>query len=75
MVAASAESGKRCISQVYLDGVKVMYPFDVNSISPGSLRGVEFYPSLNAPADFPAGPGYCGVLILWTQLKTLSRQR
>lgn len=70
MVAASNESGKKCISQVYLDGVKIMYPFDVNSLTPGSLRGVEFYPSLNSPSDFPAGPGYCGVLILWTQLKS-----
>ena len=70
MVAASNESGKRCISQVYLDGVKIMYPFDVNSLSPGSLRGVEFYPSYNTPGEFPAGPGYCGVLILWTQLKS-----
>ena len=69
VVVASAESGKRCISQVYLDGVKVMYAFDVNSISPGSLRGIEFYASLNSPSDFPAGPNYCGVLVLWTQLK------
>lgn len=69
MVVASAESGRRCFSQVYLDGVKVMYAFDVNSITPGSLRGVEFYATINAPSEYPAGPNYCGVLILWTRLK------
>lgn len=69
MVAGSAESGKVCFSQVYLDGVKVMYAFDVNSIGPASLRGIEFYASGNAPSDFTASPGYCGVLVLWTRVR------
>ncbi|MDQ6718350.1 MAG: carboxypeptidase-like regulatory domain-containing protein [Gemmatimonadota bacterium] len=68
-VAGSEESGRRCFSQVFLDGVKVMWAFDVNSISPASLRGIEFYPSLNAPSDYSASPGYCGVLIFWTKVR------
>ena len=68
-VAGSEESGKRCFAQVFLDGVKVMWAFDVNSISPASLRGIEFYPSLNAPSDYSASPGYCGVLIFWTKVR------
>ncbi len=69
VVAGSTESGNRCYAQVYLDGVKINYAFDVNSITPGSLRGIEFYATLNAPSDYPAGPNYCGVLVLWTRLK------
>jgi hypothetical protein len=69
VVAGSAESGRRCYAQVYLDGVKVMWAFDVNSISPGTLRGIEFYPSPYAPSDYSASPGYCGVLIFWTKLR------
>lgn len=69
MVAGSEQSGRRCLSQVYLDGTKVVWAFDLNTISPASLRGVEFYPSVNAPSEFSAGPEYCGVLILWTRLR------
>jgi hypothetical protein len=69
MVAGSEQSGRRCLSQVYLDGTKIYWAFDLNTITPSSLRGVEFYPSVNAPSEFSAGPDYCGVLILWTRLK------
>lgn len=69
MVAGSTESSRRCYSLVYLDGIKVMAAFDVNSISPSSLRGIEFYPTTSAPSQFTAAPGYCGVLVIWTKVR------
>ncbi len=69
MVAGSTDSGRRCFSLVYLDGVKVMWAFDLNSISPASLRGIEFYPTSSAPGRYSGSPGYCGVLMLWTKVR------
>jgi hypothetical protein len=67
IVAGSEESGSKCYAQVYYDGVKVNWAFDVNSLMPATLRGVEYYSNrASAPADFSASPGYCGVLVFWT---------
>jgi hypothetical protein len=68
-VAASAESGRRCMAQVYLDGVKISAPFDINTLTPASLRGIEFYATGNTPSDYMASPGFCGVLIFWTKVR------
>ncbi len=70
LVVGSAQSDRRCPSQVYYDGVKVNAPFDIESIQPGSLRGIEYYPaSAGAPGAFEASPGYCGVLVIWTLVR------
>ena len=69
-IAGSEESGRKCFAQVYYDGVKVMWAFDVNSLTPATLRGIEYYPSkTSAPGQFTASPGYCGVLVLWTLVR------
>ena len=64
-----------CYADVYLDGVEVyagrdsMSHFDVNSIVPFLLEGVEYY---SGPAEAPiqySGTGKtCGVLSLWTRI-------
>lgn len=67
VVAVSAAHGRRCPLQLFLDGMKVSAAFDINSIGPASLRGIEFYSTTTtAPSEFTASPGYCGVLVLWT---------
>lgn len=69
MIVGSEQSGRKCASQIYLDGVKVSYALDINSISPASLRGIEYYAATsNAPGEFEASPGFCGVLVLWTRV-------
>ncbi len=69
-VVGSEESARRCQSQVYYDGLKVNAPFDIESIQPSSLRGIEYYPgSTGSPGPFPASPGYCGVLVIWTLVR------
>lgn len=69
VVAGSAESGGRCYAQVYLDGVKIAFPFDINSLGPESMAGIEYYASPNSPSDYIASPGYCGVLVFWTRVR------
>jgi hypothetical protein len=57
-----------CRLRVYLDGVPIADPPDVNSFSPVGLEAVEAYRS---PADVPLEYGgldaRCGVLLLWTR--------
>jgi hypothetical protein len=70
IIAGSEESGRKCYAQVYYDGVKVDWAFDVNSLAPGTLRGIEYYSNrANTPSDFFASPGYCGVLVFWTYVR------
>ncbi|MES2178945.1 MAG: TonB-dependent receptor [Gemmatimonadota bacterium] len=65
-----------CYSRVYLDNQLVYAggrlwqedPFDINSVSPDKLEGVEIY---TGPSQIPAkyaGPNTaCGVVVLWTR--------
>jgi Predicted outer membrane protein len=70
VIAGSEESGRKCYAQVFYDGVKVDGPFDVNSLTPATLRGIEYYPSkTSAPAEFTPSPGFCGVLVFWTYVR------
>lgn len=70
LIVGSSQTDRRCPSQVYYDGVKVNAPFDIESVNPSSLRGIEFYPAnSSAPGPFPATPGYCGVLVVWTMVR------
>jgi Carboxypeptidase regulatory-like domain len=70
MVAGSEESGRRCYTQIFYDGVKVNFAFDLNSLAPETLRGIEYYSSKTSPpAQFTPSPGYCGALVLWTMVR------
>ena len=65
-----------CYSDVYLDGAMIYGAgyageplFDINSLSPSSIEGVEFYsgPS-QVPAQYNKTGSVCGVLLIWTRL-------
>lgn len=64
-----------CFAHVYLDHLLVYKgshsgdpPFDINSISPSQIEGIEFYsgPS-ETPAEFQNLDSDCGVLVIWTR--------
>ncbi len=64
-----------CYATVYLDGVAVFSAmpgeglFDVNSLPPSTIAGIEFYSSSAViPAAMPAKRGTCGVLAIWTRV-------
>jgi len=67
----------RCFSTVYVDGEqkfrdtdianKINVPFDIASLSAGSIAAVEFYPG-NSPVPKEFTPqSRCGTLVIWTR--------
>lgn len=72
-VAAGARPA--CFMDVYIDGAMVFdarYPstglFDVNSISPEHIAGIEVYTgAAQIPAKYNRTGGGCGVLLIWTR--------
>ena len=63
-----------CYSLVYVDGRRVYsgrqgeHLFDVNTVRPYQLEGVEYYASAaETPAEYSDLGSACGVLVLWTR--------
>lgn len=64
-----------CYMDVYLDGAMVFNSaqpgnglFDVNSIQPEQLEGIEVYSSASqVPAQYNRTANGCGVILLWTR--------
>jgi len=75
--AADFSAGARpaCYMDVYVDGVMVFdsrYPgnglFDINTISPEHIAGIEVYSSaLQVPAKYNRTGSSCGVVLIWTR--------
>lgn len=63
-----------CFAAVVLDGAFVYQgnqgqpPFDINSIPPTLIAGMEFYASAaSMPAKYNGTRGTCGLMIIWTR--------
>ena len=62
-----------CYAQVYLDGRLMNHerptePFDINSMPPETLEGIEWYASPSqTPAQYSNLNSPCGVMVLWTR--------
>ena len=62
-----------CYSDVYLDGTLVYGGtgsalFDLNTLVPPMLEGIEFYASGNAvPPEYNRQGAHCGVILFWTR--------
>jgi hypothetical protein len=70
--AMGAKGG--CYADVWLDGVRVYSGrdneplFDINSIQPALVEGVEYYAgAAQIPARFTRVNSVCGVLVVWTR--------
>ena len=64
-----------CYATVYVDGIAVFSAlpgeglFDVNSLPPSTIGGIEFYASSAViPSELPQKRGTCGVLAIWTRV-------
>jgi hypothetical protein len=54
-------------AQVFVDGVMMPQPFDVNTVSPQSIRGIELYRGpATTPAELRSTKTVCGTLAIWT---------
>lgn len=65
---------RSCPAAVYLDGIRVYQGmpgedlFDVNSVNPNEISGVEFYAgTAQLPAEYRATSRTCAVLAIWTK--------
>jgi hypothetical protein len=72
--SASMGAKAGCYADVWLDGVRVYAGrdneplFDINSIQPALLEGVEYYAgAAQIPARFTRVNSVCGVLVVWTR--------
>ena len=60
---------RTCRADVWLDGLNIGQGFDVNSIDPSEVAGIEWYPGI-IPAQFTSTqklgiPTPCGALVIW----------
>jgi hypothetical protein len=62
---ALGNPGKRCVAQVFMDGVILRNP-SVDIISLQDLESVEVYPHV-VPAEFSGSNAGCGVIVLHTR--------
>ncbi len=71
----------KCYVQVFVDGIQVysyntgntMEPFDINSMAPADLMGVEVYVGASdTPAELNGSGSACGTVVLWTRSAAIS---
>ena len=65
-----------CFMDVYLDGVSVYTSgrsdpeplFNLNSMRPDEVEGIEVYSGMQVPAEYSRTTGGCGVVLIWTRI-------
>ena len=67
---------RSCYSQVYVDNVRVFSSgvgealFNINTIPPATIEGVEYYPSrAETPIQYATSRAECGTLLIWTRIE------
>ena len=65
-----------CYSQVYIDNVRVFSSdanealFNINSIPPSTIQGIEYYPSREeTPIQYASYRAECGTMLIWTRIE------
>ncbi len=58
-----------CIGmQVFVDGVAMPQPFDINTISPSRIRAIEVYHgAATTPSELRSSKSACGTVAVWTK--------
>lgn len=76
VIARNSEVRRACYVDVWLDGKQVYGStptdilFDISTISPQTLEGVEYYASVaTTPAKYARYGAECGTLLLWTRAR------
>ena len=62
---AATTRGGICLARVVVDGAIMPTPFDINSIRPEQMAGVEFYAGgASMPIEYRSG---CALVVIWTR--------
>ena len=57
-----------CLAAVMVDGLMMPTPFDINSIKPEEMAGVEYYAGgASMPIAYNGTRGACGLVVIWTR--------
>jgi hypothetical protein len=57
-----------CLAAVMVDGLIMQTPFDINSIRPEEIAGVEYYAGgASMPAEYNSTRAACGLVVIWTR--------
>jgi hypothetical protein len=67
---ANASSYARCVgAQVFVDGIAMPQPFDVNTLDVRNIRGIEVYAGpATTPVTLRSPKTACGTVVIWTKL-------
>jgi len=59
----------QCTMQVIVDGTQKEGGFDLNSLLPNDIHGIEVYTAATIPPQFngPKTDTFCGVIVIWTR--------
>ena len=64
-----------CYLQVLLNGA-IMYQamggrplFDINTISPATVSGIEYYTTSQTPPQYQTAGSQCGTILVWTRAR------
>lgn len=55
-----------CVPEVFLDGVRTIRPFSLQTLHPDDVAGIEVYHSSELPSRF--GISGCGAVMIWTRV-------
>jgi hypothetical protein len=62
------KTGKCTSMQVFLDGTHVEDGFDVNTVPPDAIRGIEVYAgTATTPPELRSFGTVCGTVAIWTK--------
>jgi hypothetical protein len=57
-----------CLAAVMVDGLIMQTPFDINSIRPEEIAGVEYYAGgASMPMEYNSTRAACGLVVIWTR--------
>jgi hypothetical protein len=68
IIAGRQSFGRRtCAMQVYLDGLPMFPPFDIDQIMPEMVEAIEVYRGPQAPIQYRNSLNACGTILIWTR--------
>jgi len=72
-VTVEMRSRRNCYVQVIVDRMirynDAQTPFDINTIEPETIAGVEYYTTSQIPGQFNNTGTPCGTLVIWTRMR------
>ena len=56
-----------CTLEVYVDGMRMFAPYDLDLIPPDQIEGMEIYDGPGTPIQYQSLRTGCGAVLIWTR--------